>query len=412
MKKYSQWLFPLTLLSFIGPTIFYLSRILSTRERWLFLGLLALQQLLVRRRPIGNQGFVFFLFLYATWCITTTFWSEVYELSLYKSILFFVVAFTMVYAGHNWVTRQGAGKCFDYMVPVAVIAYSAGIPGYFFSPSPYVGNFYQGLVNGSNMLGSLMYMSAPIVFWRLYVDWGNIRRRRCLILLCISSFVIIYMTHSRSSLLVALTILGGVLLSLKVKKQIMIAYFAVLLFTLGSLIFHEEGSSIIQQLLYKNSETIIFSRLDPWSKSLEKAILGEWIGGGYGVSIGDDSWKGGSFTSFGYGREKGNTQMAIIEETGVVGLVLYVMMLCSLFFYLFTKFLTIVDKDTRTALGIFMGALTGMVLQTVFEAWWVAPGSPESPLFWALAGAALGLVDQERDKARRHSAQAWSRNQS
>lgn len=413
MNKLSHWLFPVALLAFVGPTVAYLSTILSTRERWIFLALLAAQQLLARRRPVGNRGFVAILFVYTMWCIMTTFWSEVFELSLIKSVLFFVVAFTMVSAGHNWVTRHGVGKCFDYLVPVAVVAYAAGILGYFFSPNPYYSNYYQGFVYGSNMLGSLIYMAAPVLFWRLYVDWESIRRRRFWILICLAGFVVLLLTKSRSSLLVELAILGGVLLSLRARKQTMLAYLVVLAITLISLMFQEAGSRMVRQVVYKDSdESLLFSRIQPWTESLEKANLGGWTGGGYGVSIGAGSWQGGSFTTFGYGREKGNTQMAIVEETGVVGLALYAMMLFSLFFNLLTKYRIIVDKDIRTALGICLGTLAGMVVQTVFEAWWVAPGSPESPMFWTLTGVALALADQGRKHALLHAAQAWNTHRS
>ena len=40
----------------------------------------------------------------------------------------------------------------------------------------------------------------------------------------------------------------------------------------------------------------------------------------FGNSIGGGSFAGG-LTAVGYGREKGNTQLAIVEETGLVGLI-------------------------------------------------------------------------------------------
>lgn len=394
---------PLTLLAFIGPSIYLLSDFFPKWVRWLFLLLLAVQQLLVRRRAMESNGFVFLLFLYTLWCITTTFWSEVFELSLYKSIMFFVMVFTMLYAGHSWVTRQGKGKCFDYLVPAAAVSYAAASLGYFLNPSAYVGDYYQGFVYGSNMLGALMYMSAPLVFWRLYTNWGSLRRRKGWMVICALGFVFILMSKARSSLLVALLVLGGYLLSLTRKKQVILVYLAVLLVALVLAVLPEASSSAVQRVVYKDQESIIFSRIQPWTESLQKAALGGWLGGGYGVSIGSKAWEGGTFTSVGYGREKGNAQMAIVEETGVVGLALYVMMIFSFFSALLARYLTIVDKDIKAALGISMGVLGGMVLQSFFEAWWVAPGSPESPVFWTLAGAALGLAELGRNQSLRSS---------
>jgi O-antigen ligase len=96
-------------------------------------------------------------------------------------------------------------------------------------------------------------------------------------------------------------------------------------------------------------------------------------------------------TAVGYGREKGNSQLAIVEETGVIGLVFYAFFLSALFSYLFRAFRGASDERAKVALGLVTGALLGMTFQSVFEAWWVAPGSPESAFFWAIAGLGLGL---------------------
>lgn len=375
--------------------------------------LLAIQQLLCLRRAMYNQGFIFLVFIYSLWCITTTFWSEVYELSLYKSIMFFVMAFTMLYAGQNWVTRQGVGKCFDYLIPTAVAAYAAAFLGYFFSPIPDIDGLFQGFAHGPNMLGALMAFSAPLVIWRLYSNWKVSRRRNGWMLSSGAGLLFLLMSQSRSSILVVLFILGGYLFSLTTKKLIIFTYLVVLVLAVGSVLLPDTRTRIVQHVVYKNRpDAIIFSRIQPWTESYQKAELGGWVGGGYGVSIGSNAWEGGTFTSVGYGREKGNAQMAIVEETGVVGLALYIMMLFSLFSALISRYRTIADKDIKAALGIFMGALAGMVIQSAFEAWWVAPGSPESPIFWTLAGAALGIADLGREHALRRSGPAFGQHQS
>ncbi len=57
--------------------------------------------------------------------------------------------------------------------------------------------------------------------------------------------------------------------------------------------------------------------------------------------------------------------------------------------------------------AILLGALAGQTAQSLFEAWWVAPGSPEAAYFWAMSGVAVGLsleMPKARDlpEARRH----------
>jgi hypothetical protein len=46
--------------------------------------------------------------------------------------------------------------------------------------------------------------------------------------------------------------------------------------------------------------------------------------------------------------------------------------------------------------ALVLGALIGQIAQSIFEAWWVAPGSPEAAYFWAMAGVALGLSVESR----------------
>jgi len=93
-----------------------------------------------------------------------------------------------------------------------------------------------------------------------------------------------------------------------------------------------------------------------------------------------------------YGREKGNSQLAIVEETGLVGLGLYGILLITLFTPLISAHLREKSRDGKVILGLITGALAGLTLESVFEAWWVAPGSAESAYFWSLAGVGLGIA--------------------
>ena len=51
---------------------------------------------------------------------------------------------------------------------------------------------------------------------------------------------------------------------------------------------------------------IFYTRQQVWDESLEHAMRGGFIGGGYGVTIGAPVWASEGFSSIGYGREKGN----------------------------------------------------------------------------------------------------------
>ena len=75
-----------------------------------------------------------------------------------------------------------------------------------------------------------------------------------------------------------------------------------------------------------------------------------------------------------------------------MGLALYFTLILALFRRLVRGHFREEDRETKVVLGIVIGALGGLTIMSVFEAWWVAPGSPESAYFWSLAGVGLGLT--------------------
>jgi O-antigen ligase len=201
-------------------------------------------------------------------------------------------------------------------------------------------------------------------------------------------------TYSRAAILSAGMLGIGFCLSFKLSKT----GFALVLIG-AALLFVGAISSAALDTTYKDyilkgssqEQGIFFSRGEVWRISYENAQQGGWFGAGYGVTVGETDFQGGA-TAVGYGREKGNTQLAIVEETGVVGLGLYFILLLALFLPLVRAHLREKNTDIKVVLGIVIGALAGLTVMSVFEAWWVAPGSAESAYFWSLAGVGLGLT--------------------
>ena len=76
----------------------------------------------------------------------------------------------------------------------------------------------------------------------------------------------------------------------------------------------------------------------------------------------------------------------------MVGLVLYVLLILGIMLGLGSSFAKIKDQESKVQLGLLFGAILGFTIQSQFEAWWVAPGSAEFAFFWAILGAAQGLV--------------------
>jgi len=201
-------------------------------------------------------------------------------------------------------------------------------------------------------------------------------------------------------MLMILTVFFGFVTGLGMKKKlfyclclIIVSIFTIL--CIPSMLLKIEGG--IGGYLHKGgagalSSSIFESRFQPWKASFEGAIAGGWTGVGFGVSAGQQNFElGGRFTGSFYGREKGNSQLAVIEETGIAGFVLYLMVTGTIFYKCLNLYFHAVNQDQKVLAGIVSGTFAGLFAISVFEAWWNSGGSPEGIYFWLLAGVLQGL---------------------
>src|SRR5271166_4337917 len=331
-----NFIFPLAIAAFVAIPVQYVNIVFTTSTRWIFLILLTLYLLAKGRLMFGFQSrFGVALLAYCTWCMTTYSWSEVPELSIEKALAFSLIAVAFVSAGQEWIYERGSLKAMTYLAPVTVVALFAGLSG---SASSIVAGqgqlkLYQGLTNNPNMLGSLIGMALPLLLWSAYKFRTRPQAKWIWIALVVIAVGLLARTYSRSAILSAGMIGIGFCLSLKLRKTGF-----VLVLIAAALLFAAAMSTAIVDATYQNyylkgngeEGGALFSRQAVWEKSYENAQAGGWFGAGYGVTVGDTAFEGG-LTAVGYGREKGNAQLAIVEETGLVGLGLYLIVLLILF---------------------------------------------------------------------------------
>jgi O-antigen ligase len=304
-----------------------------------------------------------------------------------------LVALSFVSAGYWWSFDRGSLNAMNYLVPVTAMGLLAGVSG---GVSSQVGRgvvLYQGALTGNpNMLGFLAAMSIPLLLWNAYRH--RTKLKIIWIALLVIDIAVLTRTHARASILCAGVIGIGFCLSLKLRRTgFVLVFMAAVLLVAASIDSAFLDSTYSEYVLKGSTEKagVIFSREQVWVRSYENAEQGGWFGVGYGATVGKTEFEGG-FSALGYGREKGNSQLAIVEETGLVGLGLYGILLITLFTPLISAHLRENSRDRKVILGLITGALAGLILQSVFEAWWVAPGSAESVYFWSLAGVGLGIA--------------------
>lgn len=405
IPKLRDWLLPLMILGFVGIPVSFLSPVFNTTSRWLFLAVMAVYLLLKRRLSrTGSTGFEQFTLLFWCWALLTVLWSEVPFLTAMKVIVFGAVVVVGIESGRMWVRDHPQDYALSYLLPLAIAALLAGLLGRYSTAAfidTGVSQLYQGLVAGPNMFGVLLAMVFPFLLWRTYSLWSY--RRQRLVWLTLVGIDIYYLlaANSRGAILIVIFTLAGLLITFPARRKmraggLLLGVLAVLFVISPSTLETAERKFIQKDAT--EEQGIFYTREAVWEESYEQAKAGGWIGGGYGVTIGDSMYLGfkGGLTSVGYGREKGSTQLALAEETGLVGLAIYVASILALFFNLAKALARLREKYEKALMGIVVGALFGLCVQSIFEAWWVAPASPESVYFWVLVGVALALSSRAR----------------
>ena len=409
-------LFPISLalshLSFLGLTLSFVVVYITPAARWLLLIVLAVILAVSNKKSqsIFRSPILLPLLFYLLWCIMTIVWSEFFTLSFMKVVALLLVTIVMIKAGQEWVFVNPNEHAMDYMLVLAVPSIIAGIFGFDhpINRIPVEGNvgfLYSGLAFSPNMFGSLMAMSSPFLLWRLYIGWDKLYIRLLWGLLLITDLVFLLLSASRSSILMTMCIFSGFFLAQSLSRWVPLLMLSLVLSSFVYTIIPELGEQIAHRYIYKfatEEEGVFNSRRQPWDESYMGAVAGGLIGVGYGVSAGSDaSLDLDGLTAVGYGREKGNAQLAIIEETGLMGMAFYLVFLITLFRSLLNTYKRCCNNECRVMLGILSGTLVGMLIMSIFEAWWVAPGSVESVYFWTFVGLGVGLNQlslQSQDK--------------
>jgi len=397
----------LAITAFIAPGVAYLNRVFTAETRWGVLAILALVlffrgQLL---RPFESR-FGLLLGIYILWCVTTYFWSDVPQLSISKAIAFGVTATVFISAGQFWVSGWRHDSPLSFLQPVLLVALLAGLgangPT---QPLDAEVQIYRGLSGNPNYLGMLVATSFPLA---LYFAYQTNRERRSVLAQLLSLAlllvlaILLWKSGSRSSLLCVLATLTLFFSAFMTDTKVFVLIAAGFVAFSVPIVAPDIQQGVYTRFVVKgaDNEDIFYTRRGPWEQSYRAALEGGIMGLGYGVSAGHDTFEIG-LTASGYGREKGNSQLAIWEEIGLIGLAIYALLLASLARALRTGILFARSQEQRIQISLLAGLTFGMLLQSVFEAWWTAPGAPESAVFWCTVGAGLGLAQRAYAEAQR-----------
>lgn len=405
MRRWLQGFpFLLALAAYASVGIVVLNPIFNTTTRWFFLGFLIVALALRGQLFLAlRNAFLLAAWGFCAWGILTSFWSQVPQLSLYKSVLYAVSVLAYVSAGQAW-SRGARGHSLGYLLPVVALALLAGFgPGGTSETWSNGMKIYYGLSGNPNFLGMLAALSIPASMYYIYrLKSGSSSVRRVLsVVVFFALMVIVLRSNSRSALLCVLAIGGSFLLALRPDRRILLVLSACFVFVATVIAIPAIQQATYERFVVKGADEssigatddIFYSRRKNWTESYDAALSAGAFGVGFGVSAGDQMFRGG-FTANFYGREKGNSQLAVWEETGVFGLLLYAVVILQIAGYFRSAYRLARSSELRMQIALVTGTLVGLLIQSVFEGWWTSPGSLEGCYFWSTVGVAAGLSER------------------
>ncbi|MCX7121857.1 MAG: O-antigen ligase family protein [Gammaproteobacteria bacterium] len=417
-RSFFEIIFPLTVVFFVCAGTQFIDEAGGYSLRWFLLAVLALYLLLNKKLlayvyPLGRA----LLLTYLAWCITTTLWSEMPSLSFSKSVVFAANIIIMISAGSLWIIRYGYDRCFDWLFWVLAAGILSGLLGGI-SVGSVVSfgqhSLYEGLTDNPNTFGFIIAIATPSIFQKLYLNRKNRFKFTFFAILLMLEVHFLVVSYSRSAMAIFLCVLFSFCVSLSLSKKIqivMLSFIAIAIIVVMMPVSYLE-SKIISHI-YKsqgnvtvNSDAslILTTRSTVWQNSYEQAMKGGIFGGGFDVDIGNkhfsDEWickdsHGRNIQTDCYGREKGNTQLAIMEETGIVGLVFYILILSSFFWSVVPYYIKLKGSE-KVSMGLVLGVIIGLLMESIVEAWWDASAGQEIIYFWTLIGVAYGSVFLEK----------------
>jgi O-antigen ligase len=272
---------------------------------------------------------------FAGWALLTAVWSYNPEVSLQRGIYLLFIISAGIFSGSLWYKKFFN---LNFLLPVNLVAvilsFLSLISGF---PS---GNWllidvlaFRGFMTHPNTLASLIMFSFFPVLVLLFRIIGNKNENSnadfgmlkiiLLIFIVIINLLLLAVTFSRAAVLSVLLFVNLVMLTYHI-KYLILTYFVLLLLVLISLfLLPDIPKYIYKQYIVKGTDSIMASRYKLIEDSYLAAKNGGIKGLGYGVS--DSTIKNPVYSNPGTGvREKGNSFLALIEETGWIGLFLFI----------------------------------------------------------------------------------------
>ncbi|MHB9011074.1 MAG: O-antigen ligase family protein, partial [Ignavibacteriaceae bacterium] len=283
---------------------------------------------------------------------------------------------------------------------------------------------FMGFASHQNTLGALILFTIPAPIFSIHqmlkkrketkllpTSSGLLPIAYCLLassfFLFTFNFFLLILTFSRASIL-SFLLMAGIILYNLINLKFFLILTSVFCLLSSAIYFFPATHKAAHELFFKNETFFGDHRYFMYEDSYKAALNGGLIGLGYGISDPNihNAANGSHYENGRYIREKGNSTLAIVEETGIVGLILFLLPIgyvLSKFKIQNSKFKTEyqysvssnqnLESSIHHNLSILiLSFLIAFLFHGQFEAWWVGVGSAEFPLFFTIIGLATAVI--------------------
>ncbi len=396
-KESLQALTIMFLLLNLNPGIFYFWG-QGASLRWLVLfsafGRITLDTILINKKWPFNVNML--LLLYAVVIvILSAVSSRLPAISIFKAVAFFIGAVTIITCFYR--TRNAQPYWFSWFFSFFVLILAVSLP-YYVLPAGFFtnGRGFQGILNHPQTMGPIMApFAAALTLWLVRSE----QRSMVHVLALFAGLFAIYASQSRTALLMYMLSVAGASvvrwMRRPVRRRTRAARVSVPVKLLGgvvmAVILVAQGSVIdekLQQFLLKQSETAESLSFQVRTAMVQRQMTNfqaqPLTGIGFGVPSNVDDWVSLS-TGFlgiptGFPVEKGFLPSAVLEETGLIGASLLIVLL-------FTLLWPALQKASGPYLAILLACLLANTGEMVFFSFGGA-----GLYYWLLIGLSYNSV--------------------
>lgn len=333
----------------------------------------------------SNKKYLFLISLFPVWALLTALWSLNPMLSIIKGLNYFFVLAGLSAITILWI-KHVKENIFLILLPANIFVLVSSCLSLFLkipSDAWNVGHGlgFAGLFPHQNLMAMALLFTMPGIFY-FVIDDENKKNNKLIYffyLLLASNIILITLTYSRTAILSLF--LGFTILILLVKYyKLILLFYSVLLIIGITVLCITPLNALSQKILAKHNMPIFATREILWEPSYEASKLGGIAGLGFGIAapgikiLGRDNYNKESGLFY---REKGNSLLALIEETGLIGTICFLFPIIFALIKLWKNKKNLMNKILLTTLCCF-------IFHGNFEAWFIAAGSLAFPMFLIL----------------------------